>query len=988
MTMHFKILGRTRVRVSDGFGHDWGTRKERGVLAVLLLYVGKAVPIRTLAEWVWPDGKAPRDPAATLSTYSTRIRNALKLHGLPAQLKTEDGAYRLVANPAAVDFHVFQRVVGEARRLGKAGERERACELLESALRLWDEPLADLDTERADNWRRVVTRDEWLQANNALIYGRYQLGEYEEALRLVKAAQLEYDADVLLAKRRLQALYALERREEAVQYFLDFHRRAKAADFPERADELRKFHDGLLSTGPRPAPTRSAPQRSAPTYQPYDNDGFTGHDDLLAELDALLADGDRSRLIALDGQPGVGKTTLAVHWANRVRDRFPNGFWFVNLNGFGEGPSVTEEEVVAGLLDAVGVTPADCPPTTRARRAKLREVLSTRRTLVILDNAADARHVEGLLPLLAGSVVVVTSRGRLSDLSLRYGARCFTVPPLDFDLARRWLHDRLGARAEAEPDAVDRLAGQAGGIPLTLGLIGEYVAAQRGKPISDFVAQFRERGALLDLDANGSRFILSPRAAIDCSYEVLSPPVRRLFRLLGLYPGLVFQIGAASALVGLPVAEVRPQLEALVWARLLEPREGDRYAFHDLLRDYAAERVTRDEEVEDRRRAARRMLDWFLHTGNNVDRTLFSQHEGIPLLSLSEGVEPLTFPDSDTALDWCTRERAELVAVIGFAASNGFHDHVWRLLNAVGEIMMRLGFKDEVLQGSQAAVRSARSSGDRAGEASSLCNLGLTYARFYEYPQADECYRLAHDIVVEIGHLRGQATVLRNIGERRAASGDVKGALEVLDRALAFARQAEDVVVEASIQQHIGEAMLRGGRLHDAVVQLHLARSLRDRLNDEAGAGRALASLAEAYHALGDHSGALGHAHQAMSLLGKTRWLAVAGQAATTAASVHRDLGDLDNASFYAERAVDFGHRAGDVLRLAMAQDVTGQIRWRQGRHEEARRCWDLAHELYSGLGDPRAYSIRAQLAEWGEPDVPAPQEAENVEKMSPIRGK
>ncbi|WP_158841944.1 BTAD domain-containing putative transcriptional regulator [Saccharothrix deserti] len=924
MTIDFKILGRVRLRTNDGFTDQWGTRKERGVLAVLLLNIGKAVPVRTLAEWVWSEGKAPRDPAATLSTYSTRIRNALKRHGLSAQLKIEDGAYRFVADPTAVDFHVFQRTMGEARRLGRLGNDERACELAESALALWDEPLADLDTERADNRRRVMRRDEWLEANNALIYGRYKLGEYEAALRLVKVAQVEYDLDVLLAKRRLEALYALERREEAVQYFLDYHHRAKAADLPERADELRRRHDELVNQDIRSAPHRRTTS-AVPQYLPYDIDGFTGHEDLLATLDDLLVDGRKSRLIALDGQPGVGKTALAVYWAHRVRWRFPHGFWFVNLNGFGDGSSVTEEEVVAGLLEAVGVTPADCPPTTRARRAKLRDILSTRRLLVILDNAADAGHVEGLLPLLSGSVVVVTSRGRLSDLSLRYGARCFSVPPLGIDLARQWLRDRLGTRAEAEPDAVDRLARQAGGLPLMLGLIGENVAAQPGKPISDFVVQLRERGAILDLSANGSQAIVSLRAAIDCSYVVLSPPVRRLFCMLGLYPGLVFQIGVAAALTGLPPGDVLPQLKALVWARLLEPREGDRYAFHDLLRDYAAERVDRDETEEERQRAARRMLDWFLHTGNNVDRMLFAHREGVPLLDLSEGVRPLVFDSAEDAMDWCTRERAELTAVIDFAASNGFDEHVWRLSNAVGETMMRQGFKDELLQVSQAAIRAARSSGDRAGEGSLLCNLGLTYARFHEYREADECYRLSYDILREIGHLRGQATVLRNIGERRALAGDVPGALQVLDRALGLARQADDVDGQAGVLQRIGDAMLLGGRLHDAIVQLHSARSLRDHLNDEAGAGLALASLANAYHALGDHSGALGHAHQAMSLLSKTRRLAFEGQAATTAASVLRELEDLEEASFYAERAVDLCRQAHDSLRLATAQDVLAQ---------------------------------------------------------------
>ncbi|CCH30318.1 tetratricopeptide repeat protein [Actinosynnema sp. NPDC047251] len=974
MNTYFKILGQTRVLVNGAFTDEWGTLKERGVFAVLLLHIGRAVPARILAEWVWPVDKSPQDIAATLSTYSTRIRNALKRLGLPGQLRTEDGGYRFVADPETVDYHAFQRAVRDARRHGKAGDHEHACEIMEAALGLWeDRPLADLDTDRADNWRRVAIRDEWLSATDGLLYGLYKRAEFEEMLRVAKSAQFEHDGDVLLAKRRLQALYSLGRGEEGVQYFFDFYRRAKDEDRPEQADELRRFHDRLVADDARPAAGSAAAAPDgvlSPRHLPYDVDGFAGRHDLLARMDDLVPAPPRPRLVALDGPPGVGKTALAVHWAHRVADRFPHGVWFVNLNGFGEGVPVADEEVVTRLLESLSVS-ADCLPTADARRRKLVDVLSTRRLLVILDNAVDGRHVGGLLPLLSGCVVVVTSRVRLSDLSLRHGARCFTVTPLEPELATGWLCDRLGARADVEPGAVDDLASLACGLPLALGIIGEYVAAQPGKSLGEFVTRLRERGAVLRLGSDSTHAIRSVRAAIDCSYLALRPGVRRLFRLLGSYPGLVIQHGVAASLAGLPESEVHDQLEALVWARLLEAREGDRYAFHDLLRNYAAERVEEDEEFEEREWAARRMIDWFLHSCNNADRLIFASKLSVPMFEPSAGVTPLTFPDAETAMDWYARERGELVALVDFAVENSFDEHLWRLINCIGEVMMRLGFKDEVLRSMGVAVRATRSVGDRFAEGGSLCNLGLAHSRFYDYDEAERCYRAAHGIFLEIDHRMGLATVLRNMGERRGAIGDTAGALEHLEQALALARREGDPHLEASVLQRIGEALRIGGRVDEAITQLRLGWMLWERLGDAGDIGVSLSSLAAAHYEQGDHFGALSFAHRAIVMLGQARDFALEGQTCTTLATVHRDLGDLEKAEFYAARAVLLTRQAQDPKRQAGAQDLLGQVRWRQGRHREARECWGLALGLYSGLGDSRADGIRAQLAEWAEPDVP-----------------
>jgi tetratricopeptide (TPR) repeat protein len=179
--------------------------------------------------------------------------------------------------------------------------------------------------------------------------------------------------------------------------------------------------------------------------------------------------------------------------------------------------------------------------------------------------------------------------------------------------------------------------------------------------------------------------------------------------------------------------------------------------------------------------------------------------------------------------------------------------------------------------------------------------------------------------------------------------------------------------------------MRRHGRLDDALTHLHLAWGLRERIGDTAGRGMTLAQVATLHLEKGDHHGALGFAHQAMAELSRTRLLGPESEAAAVVARVHRDLGDLDAASFYADRAVDLSRRARDPLRQALAQDVLGQVRWRQGRHQEARDCWEVAHDLYHDLDDARARGIRLQLDEWVEPELSPPRQDRDSDQRSPV---
>ncbi len=985
MTIDFRILGRTCVRVRGEFTSSWGAPKERGVLAALLLHSGKALSARTLAEWVWPEDKAPKDPIGALYTHTTRIRTALRRADVNFELTSEEGDYRLVVDPSSIDHRAFRTAVGEARKIGIAGDHERVRTVLQDALALWHgEPIADLDTDRAVNWRRGVIRDDWLQANKILLQGLHGSGAFTEMLDLLQAVQAEHDLDVLLAQYRLQALYSLDRGVEAVEYYLDYYHRAKAAESDLRADELRDFHDGLIQPKkPRRNTTTQAGSFVSPQNLPYDVDELAGRADLVAELDALVANPVKPRVITLDGLPGVGKSALAVHWAYRVGARFPDGVWFVNLNGFGDGVVVEEEEVVTGLLAAFRI-PVGPPNSPETRRTKLREILMTRRLLVLLDNANDAAHVEPLVRLFSGSVVLVTSRKRLSELALLHGARCFTVPPLENDHATGLLESRIGARSATEPEALAQLAALGSGLPLVLAIIGEYVAAQQARSLRDVAEQLKQRHAVLDLGCEGS-LTTSVRAVFDCSYRDLPQERQRLFRLLSAYPGLDFSPQVAAAVVGAPIGAVRAQLDGLVWSRLLEVRQDDRYAFHDLVRDYAIERLEVEESTEDRGAAGLRMIDWFTHTCNNVDRKLYPYREGVPMLPIGDGVEPLSFGDDDAAMNWCVRERSEIVGVIEYAVATELHDHVWRLVNAIGEVMLGQGFKAEVMQALTAAVDSARAVGNVFGEEGSLSNLGFAHERFHEHEEAAKCHRRAYELSVRIDDRIGVAIALRNMAVGATAMGNHSEAEEMFGRALAIARQENDLDTEAGVLHRMGEAMRKRGQLDDALAHLHFAWGLRERIGDARGRGATLGAIALIHLELGDHHGALGFAHRAMVESRHTRSIDLEGEAAIVAATVHRDLGDLEKASFYGELAVDLTGRARDLLRLAWAQDVLGQVRWRQARHRDARECWELACGLYTEMKDSRASGIRAQLDEWDEPEIPLTRTESAVEQCPPI---
>ncbi|MCS7476964.1 hypothetical protein ACFFQW_01685 [Umezawaea endophytica] len=190
----------------------------------------------------------------------------------------------------------------------------------------------------------------------------------------------------------------------------------------------------------------------------------------LRELAVLSSVRRRSAVaVVVRGAAGVGKTALAVGWAHRIRDRFPDGQLFADLHGSTRARPADPAETLRGFLADLGARTV--PNGLAALSACYRSALAGRRVLVVLDDARDTEQVLPLLPGTPGSVAVVTSRDRLSRLVAAADAHTLLLGPLTRTDAAALLATRLG-RPAVSP-ALAEIISRSGGLPGALAMAAE-----------------------------------------------------------------------------------------------------------------------------------------------------------------------------------------------------------------------------------------------------------------------------------------------------------------------------------------------------------------------------------------------------------------------------------------------------------------------------------------------------------------------------------
>ncbi|AHH98572.1 hypothetical protein KALB_5210 [Kutzneria albida DSM 43870] len=970
----FTILGNTGLRMGEEVVTQWGHPKLRGVLAVLLLHPGRLVSIDELIDWVWPEAKAPRDPATTMHTYIKRIREALRPMNMVPKIDVVNGAYRIAVDKQDVDFFVFRDRVEQARVIGRRGNHADACQMVEAALALWTErPLADLQGERAENWRIWARSEPWISAQGALTYGLLALGEFDVALRKLDDLPVEYQVNLTLVKRRLDALYRLRRPKDAKTFYLKM-RKFYVSEFDhDEADELTRFHGILIerekkrnttTRGKVSERTDLAPQ--TPHLLPHDIPDFAGREDLLRALDAMVTASTGEpipQIIVLEGPPGVGKTAVATHWAHHVAERFPGGRLYVDLQGFADLPRVESSDVVERFLAAFDF-PVERLPTAMARSSKLANLLSGRRVLVILDNAEDSRHVQSLLECLSTCLVLVTSRQRLSKLARR-GASSLTVLPLQPRESIEWLSQRVGQRSLADPESVRDIAALCGGNALSLRVVGEHIAGHPDVPLADFVEELRDERAVLNLGDDGDGPDASIRASLSYSYQKLEVEERRLFRLLGIHPGSEISLAVAAAIAARAPKIVQRSLDILLSAHLVtQVKSRDRYRFHDLLREYAVELAGSPAHEAERLAGEERMLSFYLHTASNADLAIFPHGQPVPMLSVVEAVMPEKFGNYEDATNWFVRERANLSAVVRYAVDHGYYAYALPLPSCVGEIYLRLGYYGDILDSLNLAIHSARITKDALGEAYSINNLGVAYLNLRHFDLAESYLKVAKQKFDEIGLMLGSVIATHHLARLQVERGEYKRGIESHLTVLRDLRSIGAKGQEVIALYRLGEAYRRAHNLAEAISFSRDALWHAERLSDDRGQAFSLAELGAAYAEQGDLTAAKGYCKRGLAISERLNGADLSAKACMTLSQISCHERQFVEAERYARKALDLCVEVRDARGEATAYELLGHALYTQGEREGAVQAWRRALAVFEDLGDPQASSVRVQLAE------------------------
>jgi tetratricopeptide (TPR) repeat protein len=746
-------------------------------------------------------------------------------------------------------------------------------------------------------------------------------------------------------------------------------------------------------------PTGVAIAELVPRQLPAEAFGFTGRTKELAELDALLErSGPAVVISAVSGTAGVGKTTLAVRWAHRIANQFPDGQLYLDLRGYDPDQPVTPAAALATFLRSLGLHGADIPLDLDERAACYRTLLAGRRVLVLLDNAYSADQVRPLLPGTQSCMVIVTSRDDLAGLVVRDGARRIDLDVLAQPEAVRLLRTLVGGRVDANPAAAAALADRCARLPLALRIAAELASAQPNQSLAELVADLSDERRRLDLlDATGDRRT-AVRAVFSWSYQHLSPAAASAFDLLGLHPGRDIEAYALAALADIAVADAKARIETLGRAHLIEPTGPGRYALHDLLRAYAIERARTCIEPATRQAALGRFLDHQLATAVSAMDIVFP-HDRHPDVRPAHTPRP-GLDNPDRAQSWLDEQRANLVAGALYAAEHGWHRHtvemsrtLWRYFEVgghvqdalavhtsavqaatvdghglasvqanLGAIHWWLGDYHEALGHFEQALAGHRACSDVDGEARALARIGVVHERLGDYPAAIAHLQDALALFRANGDRHGEGAQLVNLGTLHRRLGRYEEAAERQRQAAAVFVETGDVRLHGYALGNLGAVYSLLGRHDEALVQLEDALANCRESADRGGEASALATIGAVYGRQEHYAEALDHLHQALAISRETGERSLETETLNTLGEVLRAMGEHGPALARHRAALSLTRQTGDRYEQARALDGTAQA---MVETEPARAAahWRQAQLIYETLGVPEAEVVRARLA-------------------------
>ncbi|MGN9766508.1 ATP-binding protein [Micromonospora sp. SD12] len=650
---------------------------------------------------------------------------------------------------------------------------------------------------------------------------------------------------------------------------------------------------------------------------------LTGRETELATVEELVADG--AQVVSISAVAGTGKSALAVFYAHRVRELFPDGQLYVALGGAGPDP-VPAQEALIRMLRALGRDVEERRGTLEELSSRFRSVVADRRLLVVLDDACDAAQVRPLIAAGAGCLTLVTSRRLIADLP---GGAVLTLGALPSGQALELLTATVGAdRVAADPSGARRLVEFCAGLPLALRIVGSRLRARPGWTPSALADRLADESRRLDELRLGDRTI---RSAFQSTYEELSDVDRLVFRRAGSHPGVLFGLQSAARRCGLDSSVVRDALDRLVDAFLIEAPTPSSYRLHDLLRLFAGEMMERQETAGDRAACLIRQLDWLRDRAGSAG-----------------GVAD---------------ERDNILAVLRTAVAEGLTNQAWALVEAVHPLLTAADDHSYRLQLWRSAEQVAASAGDDRRRVRALRWVSHSFGLAGEVESELAAAREAVALAERLGDAEELAQTVRRLGEALRSYGRPDEAEESLLRALRLFQRSHAVEEEIEVRSALGVLYNTLGRPERSIPTLERAAALLP-AKETALHGYVFLGLAAGHKIAGHPTEAAALTRRAVDIADRLDdeflrgycfhergWLAVEEER-------HRDAEQDFRAML--EIFTRIRHGAG----VGGAHHALGAVAAAQGRPDQAATAYRAAIGVYERLGNVEfANRVRSSLS-------------------------
>lgn len=585
--MEFSILGPLELRIKDERLRVAGSKRQ-SVLGALLLADGSPVSIDRLVDAVW-GSEAP-------ITAAKQIRNAIsdlrRLHAeLGERIDLVGDGYRLSLDGCQLDTRAFARQVTEARTAMSEGRPTQALDSLRSALALWRGPVLDGLERRVLEAQATALNELRLASMEQRVELELAQGNHQGLLSELSVWVAENPLRERLVAQFMLALHRSGAQANALEVFDQTRRILREELGVNHGAELQEAHRYIL-LGDRAA-GQVKPVSVSHNNLPPGIANFTGrvHEKrIIQEVSGNASeDGEQSptysKVIAIDGMAGIGKTALAVQAAHELVPLYPDGQLFADLWAYATPDRARGlHAVLASLLAGLGMAPDAIPPGLDDRMVTWRRLLVDRRVLIVLDNVADTAQVTSLLPAAPGCLTLVTSRNRLMNLTPTHH---LTLQELSHHDARVLFGKIAGDdRPRREPEATEYVLRFCAGLPLALRLAAARLRHRPSWSAADLAARLASGKQWMSLlEAENS----SLAEAFRQSYEGLNPAEQGMFRLLGRMSPSRIEATSVAALAGLSVSHTSNLLESLVDSHVLSATGPACYQLHDLLHAYAGQ---------------------------------------------------------------------------------------------------------------------------------------------------------------------------------------------------------------------------------------------------------------------------------------------------------------------------------------------------------------------------------------------------------------